>query len=325
MHGTSVEVALSSTRKALRSVAILAVVPERLLIVGESLVEFVRPERGLGLGEPGPFLGPWPSGAPAICADAAALAGGEVALVSTVGADPFGRLLLERLITDGVDVSDVRVLDDAVTGTAFVAYDLDGSRSFVFHVADAAPGAITVAHLGSAPERADWIHVSGASLALSAAMAAAIMAAVERVVAHGGRVSFDPNLRTGSSGVSDLPEATARLLEVAALVLPAEGELEALGVDPDALAARGTVVCITAGAEGARLYGTGGVTGVPGLPVTEVDPTGAGDTFAGVFLATFLRTGDAYWAAIAGNRAGAAHVAAMGPMERIPTWKPDRG
>jgi sugar/nucleoside kinase (ribokinase family) len=155
-------------------------------------------------------------------------------------------------------------------------------------------------------------------------MAAAIMAAVERVVAHGGRVSFDPNLRAGSSGVSDLPEAMARLLEVAALVLPAEGELETLGVDAGELVARGTVVCETAGAEGARLHGTGGVTMVPGLPVTEVDPTGAGDTFAGVFLATFLRTGDAHRAATAGNRAGAAHVAAMGPMERSAAWEPER-
>ena len=252
----------------------------------------------------------------------AALSGAEVALVSTVGADPFGRLVLERLTTDRVDVSGIRVLDDAVTGTAFVAYDLNGSRTFVFHVADAAPGRIAVDNLGSAPERADWIHVSGASLALSPAMAAAIMAAVDRVVAHGGRVSFDPNLRAGSSGVSDLPEAMARLLEVASLILPAEGELEALGVDPSALVARGTVVCETAGAQGARLHASGGVTVVPGLAVTEVDPTGAGDTFAGVFLATFLRTGDAHHAAIAANRAGAAHVAALGPMERSAAWEP---
>jgi tagatose kinase len=305
-------------------IAILAVVPQRLLIVGESLVEFVRPERGLGLSEPGPFVGPWPSGAPAICADAASLSGAEVAFVSTVGADPFGRLLLERLTKDGVDVSGIRELDDAVTGTAFVAYDLDGGRTFVFHVADAAPGSITVGDLGSAPERADWIHVSGASLVLSPTMAATIMAAVERVVVHGGSVSFDPNLRAGSSGVSELPEAMARLLEVAALVLPAEGELEALGVDVTMLVDRGTLVCETAGSEGARLHTSRGLTAIPGISVAEVDPTGAGDTFAGVFLATFLRTGDAHQAAIAANRAGAAHIAAMGPMERSATWEPER-
>jgi pfkB family carbohydrate kinase len=69
----------------------------RLLVVGEALVEIMRPEPGLPLDAPGPFRGPFPSGAPAIVADAAARAGVEVALVATVGDDPFGRLLLKRL------------------------------------------------------------------------------------------------------------------------------------------------------------------------------------------------------------------------------------
>lgn len=294
--------------------------PQRLLIVGESLVEFVRPQRDLGIGDPGVFLGPFPSGAPAICADAATLAGAEVALVSTVGADPFGQLLVNRLETDGVDVGGIRVLSDAVTGTAFVAYAPDGSRTFVFHVADAAPGAITPADLGSAPERTDWIHVSGASLSLAPAMAATILEAVERVIASGGSVSFDPNLRVGSSGVLEARDEVRRLIEAAAILLPAEGELETLGVEVAEPAGRGTIVCVTRGAAGATLHDGAHVQDVPGLSVSEVDPTGAGDTFAGVFLATFLRTGDAHLAAVAGNEAGAAHVAAMGPMERTPGW-----
>jgi tagatose kinase len=317
------EPALSATWSAARHVAILASVTQRLLVVGESLVEFVRRERGLALSETGSWRGPFPSGAPAICADAAAVAGAEVAFVSTVGSDPFGRLVLHRLSNDRVDVGGIRMLDDAVTGTAFVAYGEDGSRTFVFHVADAAPGRINGADLGSSPEQADWIHVSGASLALSPAMAAAIMDAVERVVAHGGSVSFDPNLRPGSTGVADMPEAMARLLEVATVVLPAEGELDRLGVTAEGLAAEGKTVCVTAGAGGAQLLSKSGITEVRGHEVTEVDPTGAGDTFAGVFLATFLGTGDAHRAAVAANRAGAAHVAAMGPMERAAGWEVD--
>jgi sugar/nucleoside kinase (ribokinase family) len=291
--------------------------------VGESLVEFVRIERGVALSETASWLGPFPSGAPAICADAAAVAGAEVAFVSTVGSDPFGRSVLQRLSNDRVDVTGIRVLDEAVTGTAFVAYGDDGSRTFVFHVADAAPGCITAADLGLAPERADWVHVSGASLALSPAIAAVIMEAVDRVVAKGGKVCFDPNLRAGSSGVADMPEAMARLLEVATVLLPAEGELNELGVTADALAGQGKTICVTRGSRGARLISGSGVVDIPGEEVTEVDPTGAGDTFAGVFLATFLRTGDAHRAAVAANRAGAAHVAAMGPMERSAGWEAD--
>jgi hypothetical protein len=294
----------------------------RLLIVGESLVEFVRPQRGLGVAEPGVFVGPFPSGAPAICADAAALSGADVALVSTIGADAFGKLLSKRLASDRVDVTGVRVLDEAVTGTAFVAYGLDGEREFIFHVADAAPGRITVADLGSAPEQADWIHVSGASLELSSAMSAVVMEAVERVLAHGGHLSFDPNLRSSSSGSAEHREAMVRLLQLSTVLLPADGELEALGADTEALVQRGAVVCVTRGGEGSLLLGDEEEIIFP-VPVNEIDPTGAGDTFAGAFLATFLRTGNPHSAALAANRAGAAHVGALGPMERAPDWRPE--
>jgi sugar/nucleoside kinase (ribokinase family) len=102
--------------------------------------------------------------------------------------------------------------------------------------------------------------------------------------------------------------------------LPAEGELEALGVHVTELVRRGAVVCVTRGGRGLLVHEGNGVTEISGIPVTEVDPTGAGDTFAGVFLAMFLRTRSALDAAVAGNRAAAAHVSAMGPMERAGGW-----
>jgi 1D-myo-inositol 3-kinase len=52
----------------------------------------------------------------------------------------------------------------------------------------------------------------------------------------------------------------------------------------------GTVV-VTEGARGARVYWDGGVHRVHACPVTEVDPTGAGDVFAAAFL-TARATGE---------------------------------
>jgi tagatose kinase len=288
----------------------------RLLIVGEALVEVMRPRPGISLDAPGPFVGPFPSGAPAIAADAAARAGAEVAMVATVGDDPFGRLLMRRLSADGVNTSGMCVTGDAVTGVAFVAYDETGGREFVFHVADAAPSRIGPADLGSAPEKAAWLHVSGSSLALSERLAETVLAAVERVLRAGGQVSFDPNLRIGSAGASAVPPGFDRLVEVASLVLPSEGELEPLGTDAASLASAGTVVCETLGRDGARLHLGGTVTTVAGIPTKEVDPTGAGDAFSGTFfLATYMRSRDPMLAAHEANAAAAAHVGALGPME----------
>jgi sugar/nucleoside kinase (ribokinase family) len=281
----------------------------RLLVVGEAIVEVMRPHPGLPLDLPGPFAGPFPSGAPAIAADAAARAGAEVSLIATVGAD---------LSADGVDISGLRVDDAAPTGVAFVAYDEAGEREFVFHVADAAPSRITPADLGSAPEEAAWLHVSGSSLALSENLAETVLAAVERVLTAGGRVSFDPNLRTGSAGASAAPPGFDRLVEAASLLFPSEGEVEALGIGADSVAKTGATVCETMGQDGARLHHDGTITMVAGILTEEVDPTGAGDVFAGTFLATFMRAGDPVLAAREANSAAAAHVGALGPMESDP-------
>jgi len=287
-------------------------------MVGEALVEVMRPHPGIPLDKPGPFAGPFPSGAPAIAADAAARAGAEISLIAAVGDDPFGRLLVDRLSADGVDTTGVRVIDDAVTGVAFVAYDEAGGREFVFHVADAAPSRIAPADLGSAPEEAAWLHVSGSSLTLSESLAEVVLTAVERVLDAGGRVSFDPNIRAGSAGASAAPPGFDRLVEAASLLFPSEGEVEALGIGADFVAKTGATVCETMGRGGARLHHDGTITSVSGVPTEEVDPTGAGDVFAGTFLAAFMRAGDPVLAAGEANSAAAAHVGALGPMESDP-------
>jgi len=285
-----------------------------LLVVGEALVEIMRPRRGLPLDVPGPFEGPFPSGAPAIAADAAARSGADVTLIATVGNDPFGRLLISRLSAGRVNTANMRILDDAVTGVAFVAYDQTGSREFVFHVANAAPARLRPSDLGSTPEGATWIHVSGSSLALSESLAATVLTAVERVRDIGGSVCFDPNWRAGAAGATAALSGAERLLEVASLVLPSVGELEALGTSAVALARRGVLVCETDGSNGARLYQGDSMTMIPGIATQEIDPTGAGDVFSGTFLAVFMATADPVRAAQAANAAAAAHVMTMGPM-----------
>jgi sugar/nucleoside kinase (ribokinase family) len=213
-----------------------------------------------------------------------------------------------------VNTANVRIVDDAVTGVAFVAYDQEGQREFVFHVANAAPSRLSPSDLGSAPERATWIHVSGSSLALSAGLAETVLAAVERVRAAGGSVSFDPNLRAGAAGATVVLPGAERLLDVATLVLPSVGELEALGTSAIALARRGVLVCETDGSNGARLYQGESLTLIPGIETEEIDPTGAGDVFSGTFLAVFMATADPLRAAHAANAAAAAHVMTLGPM-----------
>ncbi len=266
-----------------------------ILAAGEALVEIMRPRAGMPLDRPATFEGPFASGAPAIYASVAARLGAPTALVAVVGDDPFGSLLTTRLAADGVDVSRVRAAPES-TGCAFVAYDEAGDRTFVFHMG--AAGTLTEADLGDAPERADWLHVSGSTLSLSETMGAVVEAAARRVLAAGGRIGLDPNVRGTPS-----PRLRA-LADRATVLFPSEGELE-LATRPD------QIVVTTLGARGVSVGGEV----VPAPEVDEVDPTGAGDTFAAAFTVALLGGAEPVEAARAAVPVAAAAVTRLGPAE----------
>ncbi len=73
------------------------------------------------------------------------------------------------------------------------------------------------------------------------------------------------------------------------------------------------LVVVTQGEAGSLINNQGKVFQVPGIQVPHpVNSTGAGDSFAGTFLAIYLETGDARIAAQWGNAAGALNVQAIG-------------
>ena len=106
-------------------------------------------ERGDGFLEPVKLIGPFPSGAPAIFIDQAARFGQPAAMIGCVGDDDFGRVNLNRLRRDGVDVSGIRIDPEAATGSAFVRYRTDGSRAFVFNIKQSASGRIAARRGGA--------------------------------------------------------------------------------------------------------------------------------------------------------------------------------
>ncbi len=99
-----------------------------IIAIGEALVEVMRTRLDDPLDKASEFVGPFPSGAPAIFADQAARLGHRVGFIGAVGDDDFGACQLDRLRDDGLDVSLCPRLPDRATGVAFVTYFSDGSR-----------------------------------------------------------------------------------------------------------------------------------------------------------------------------------------------------
>ena len=87
--------------------------------MGEMLVEIMRPGAGISLYEKGEFLGPFPSGAPAIFIDTAARLGHTCGIFGGVGKDDFGKNIIDRLKKDGVNVEYVNQDESLSTGCCF--------------------------------------------------------------------------------------------------------------------------------------------------------------------------------------------------------------
>jgi tagatose kinase len=295
---------------------------KKVLVIGEILVEIMADTNGPGFLEPQPLTGPFPSGAPAIFADQMAKMGQPVAIISAVGKDDFGRLNLNRLNADGVDISAVFVDNDRPTGSAFVRYRIDGSRDFVFNIRHSASGFV---HENDSTKRlfqtADHVHVMGSSLS-SADFIALNLKAAETVKARNGTVSFDPNLRKEILDTPGMREAMNRFVALTDLSLPSDQELTLLteSRDDDSASAelldRGVKGIVhKLGRKGARFTDHKGSLFVPAFQIDETDPTGAGDCFGGAFTTLWLRGADPGEALRYAAAAGAMAVTRRGPME----------
>lgn len=290
--------------------------------MGELLVEVMRPQVDLPLTERGPFLGPFPSGAPGIFIDTVARLGHQAGIVSGVADDAFGRCILERLRHDGVNTDHVLVVPDKATAVAFVSYAGDGSRTFIFHW-DGTPAVMPDAPPADSLPTADFFHVMGCSLMANARFRQAVLTTVERFADQGTKISFDPNIRFELLAGRSVESILGPILRHCSVLLPGERELQLLsGVTDLAAAARAVfrnypleVIALKRGSRGSTIYTRDGSWDVPAFSITEVDPTGAGDCFDAGFLCGMLEARSLADAARLAAAAGALNAQAFGPME----------
>lgn len=290
----------------------------QILCLGEAMVEFVRQADGVtfrqGFG-----------GDTSNAAIAAARQGAAVGYVTAVGADRFGDDLVGLWQREGV-ATDLVVRDPgAPTGIYFIDPDPE-ARHFTYYRRGSAasrmtPDALDPARIGAARV----LHVSGITLAVSPELRATALAAASMTAAAGGMVSLDTNLRRQLWSPEAARTHLDAVMRLAAIVVTSVDDQQVLTgrSDPADIAAGihalgPDLVVVTLGAGGAWLSRAGQGRLVPPAPSDPVDSTGAGDSFAGAFLAWWLETGDPVLAAHRAAIAAAATVSALGAIPAIP-------
>jgi ribokinase len=245
-----------------------------------------------------------PGGSACNAAVWAAEAGARARVHGRVGTDTAGALIRDELMHRGVEPA-LAIDAEADTGAMLVVHE-PGERSMV---ADrGANGHLSPDDLPETLE-ATAVLVSGYTLLFEPTFAAgrrALERAAARFVAVDG--ASWPMLRT--FGAERFFETTKLVNTIfvndreAEVLTGRRGEAAA-----DVLGERFTVVCVKLGEAGAVMSWEGLVIRTAGVPVSELDSSGAGDAFDGVLLAQLAAgrsPGDALQAAC---RAGAAVAA----------------
>ncbi|WP_442579769.1 sugar kinase [Mesorhizobium sp. ASY16-5R] len=294
--------------------------------LGELLVEFVCTEKDSHNRRAAPYVGPFASGAPGIFIDQAARVGARAIFAGAVGDDAFGDVLRARFDEAGVSNALIRTFPGVPTGSAFVSYNTDGSRDFVFNIAHSA-----AAHF---PRDADAIetlrgfglaafHISGSTLG-DPSMAKAALGICRALHEAGVAISFDPNIRKELLTDPSYMETVRSLLSISTFVLPSVEDAEVLfpGESFETFSRRfhangARYVVLKRGDKGCIGSGSDGpVEAFDAHQVDVVDPTGAGDCFCATFVALIVYGQFSFREALErANAAGALAVGRIGPME----------
>lgn len=251
---------------------------EKALVVGESLVDLVRGGDG--------STTEFPGGSAANVAVALARLGREVHFATSWGDDERGRVLGQRVATDGITLAaDPHAV--AHTSTALATIGSDGAASYEFDLD-------WRLHEVSTGLDAHVVHTCSLGAVLTPGCED-VLTLLERLRGS-ATVSYDVNARPAITGTG--PELVARVEAVAALsdvVKASDEDLEALYGDPDPMVGAKRLlglgpaaVVVTRGASGATWLSASQVVDVASVPVVVSDTIGAGDTFCAAMI-------DALW------------------------------
>jgi 2-dehydro-3-deoxygluconokinase len=289
-----------------------------LIAIGEALFELNEAKAG---GSFAPGFGGDTSNAMI----AAARSGASTGYFTAVGADRFGRSLVELWRDEGVDASRVIVNGGAHTGLYFVTHGPDG-HEFSYLRAGSAASRLTETDIpADYVGAARMLHVSGISQAISSSAADAVFAAIDIAKGRDVLVSYDTNLRLKLWPLTRARAVIHEAMKSIDIALPGLDDAQKLtGLDhPDAivdfylkLGAR--IVALTLGKEGALVATPRRRERVASIKVDAVDATGAGDAFDGAFLAEYLRAGDPFQAARFANVAAALSTRGYGAVPPLP-------
>ena len=263
-----------------------------IFVIGEALIDLIQSR-----GDPAKFEAVV-GGANANVALALARRGEPQLFLGRISSDAFGKLITDRLVSNGVDLS-LSIAATEPTTLAIASIGEGGGASYSFYTEGTADWGWRPDELPSA----ETLRLHGAvavqygCLAMAIGPGSAVIEAWLRELHRGGELTLSHDLNIRSALGLDRAAELARVLRLnqfSHIIKASDADIEWLydlpaGSDIDHIAAKwaqdGQLVVITRGPAGASLYIVGERIDVTAPRVQLVDTVGAGDTYMANLLA----------------------------------------
>lgn len=247
----------------------------------------------------------------------ASSSGASTRIVARVGNDSAGTAVLSEFDALGI-AYDNAIISGAQTGVVVVLVDTSGERT-MFPETGANSG-LSLADLPSLVG-VEVVYLSGYAL-LDAGSRPGVLEMISKITEVGVPIFFDPATVGGMREV-DISEVRSWLPRMSALFMNEEEATFLTGetkLEPalDSLLQDAPLVVIKRGSHGAIGKVRGGESiAIPAVPTQVRDTTGAGDSFAGGYLASWIKNPDLLSCLESGAEAAGQCVAIIGARPHV--------
>lgn len=296
-----------------------------ILIIGELLIDLITKEYTENIAEAELFerhLG----GSPANIATNLSNLGLSPILLSKVGDDSFGKFIIRKLKSRGVDVSNIQI--DPLNHTSFVLVSKSKETPDFLPLRGADYHLQLPSHIEKLVKSAGVLHFSSWPVSKEPSRTT-VLRILSLAKKWNVKICFDPNYRdilweNGEDGISFIKD----IMKDVFLLKPSIDDAECLlgnmteGEYIQAFHRLGVKnVVLTLGKDGVMVSDRTKVKKFPSFARHVVDTTGAGDAFWAGMYSSLLRGKDIFEAARTGSAASAFRVESVGSNMPLPPMK----
>ncbi|AWK51792.1 2-keto-3-deoxygluconate kinase [Clostridium beijerinckii] len=249
--------------------------------------------------------------------------------ISRLGNDDFGKYILKTVRGDGVDVSEVKLVDGYPTSVYFKEVLSDGSSRSFYYREKSPTSTMNSEELNEEYfKNSKILHITGVFPSIIKNNQGIILEAVKLAKKHNLIVSFDPNIRLKMWTKEEAKSFIEKVLPDVDILLIGDEEIEILlgettiedaiktfhnyGIEK-VVVKKGSKGAI--GSDGKNLYDVAAIK-----PKAVVDTVGAGDGFAAGFLTSLLKGETLENCIRFGNAVGSLVVGVEGDNEGLPYY-----